>query len=209
MAAARVDVLRTRLSFTRITAPVDGVVTARHVEVGNLAAPRSPLLEMAAGSGLLLRLPVSELDVVKLAPGDRVEVRVDAMPQLVLAGRIARIFPAAESASRQVTVEVALTNVPPGVRPGFLARAALVLERRENALLIPEAAVLRGAEVPFFVWVVEQDRVTVRPVRVAARLSGRALVEAGLQPGDEVVVEGFGRVRDGAVIQRMGTGGGS
>lgn len=209
MAAARVDVLRTRVSFTRITAPVDGVVTARHVEVGNLAAPRSPLLEMAAGSGLLLRLPVSELDVVKLAPGDRVEVRVDALGETALSGRIARIYPAADTTSRQVTVEVALPQAPAAVRPGFLARASLVLERRERAILVPEVAVVRGAEVPFFVWVVKGDQVEVRPVKVAARLSGRALVEAGLEAGDEVVVEGLGRVRPGATIQRMGSRGGA
>lgn len=209
MASARADLLRTRLSFTRIVAPVDGTIIARHVEVGNLAAPRSPLLEMAAEGGLLLRVPVSELEVVKLSPGDRAEIRVDAMPQLRLTGRISRIYPAAETVSRQVTVELAVADVPAEVRQGFLARADLVLERLPEALLVPEAAIVRGAEVPFFVWVVEEDRVTVRSVRVGTRMEGRALISEGLNPGDEVVVEGLGRVRDGVRIQRMGAGGGA
>jgi membrane fusion protein (multidrug efflux system) len=205
-ATARVEALRTRLSFTRVTAPVDGVVTARHVEVGNLAAARAPLLELAAGSGLILRVPVSELDVVRLATGDSATVTVDALPGVEVRSHIARIFPAAEAGSRQVTVELELDEEPSGVRPGFLARATLVVERIAAGLLLPENAVLRGSETPLFVYCVEGGIARVRPVAVSARLGGRALIGSGLAPGDEVVVEGAGRLRDGAPVRVEGSG---
>jgi RND family efflux transporter MFP subunit len=178
------------------------VVTARRVEVGNLATPRSPLLELAAGEALLLRVPVSELDVVHLSPGDAARISVDALPEAELLGRIARIFPAADSASRQVTVEIRVTDAPAAVLIGFLARAELVLEERPGSLLVPEGAVLRGADVATFVWTVEGEVARMRPVEVGLRLEGAVLIEEGLAAGDEVVVEGLARLRDGARVRR-------
>ncbi len=200
VAAARVDALQARLSFTRITAPVAGVVTSRQVEVGDLASPRAPLLELAAGSGLLLRVPVSELDVVRLSPGDRAEVTVDALPDLVLESYVQRIFPAADPVSRQVTVELRVDAAPPAVRYGFLARAHLVLERMSGAMVVPEQALQRGADGSTFVWVVEGGTARMRPVEVGHRFGDRAVVTTGLEENDQVVVEGVARLREGAAV---------
>jgi RND family efflux transporter MFP subunit len=202
MAQARVELLDTRASFTRITAPVAGVVLARRVEVGNLASARTPLVELAAGAGLILRVPVSELDVVHLRPGDAATVKVDALPDESLTARIARIFPAAEGTTRQVTVELALDEPPAAVRPGFLARARLVLENRRGVLLVPEAALQRGSETPHFVWTLDGDTARVRAVEPGERVDGRVVVRKGLAAGDEVVVEGLVRLRDGGPVQR-------
>jgi len=206
VAEARAEAARTKLSFTRITAPVDGVVTARRVEVGNLAAPRNGLLDIAAGAGLVLRVPVSELDVVHLNPGDAATVRVDALPELALQARITRVFPGAEGVSRQVTVELALPDAPATVRPGFLARARLVLQRRPDALLVPDAVVQRGSELPFFVWVLEGDLARVRRIEPGERADGQVVVRSGLAAGDEVVVEGMARLKDQAAVVRLQPG---
>lgn len=199
VAQARVSALRTRLSFTRITAPVDGVVTARHVEIGSLVSGRSPVVELAAGR-MVLRVPVSELDVVKLKVGDKASVVVDALAATPISARIERIFPAADPTSRQVTVELVLEEVPAKLRPGFLARADLSLERIPDALLVPEAVVLRGSEFPSFVYVVEGEVARVRPVQVGLRQGGKALVTSGLVVGDRVVVEGTSLLRDGQPV---------
>ncbi len=200
IAAAKVDALHTRLSFTRITAPVAGVVVSRQVEVGNLASPRSALLELASGDGLLLRVPVSELEVVKLAAGDPATVTVDALPGTTVAAHIQRLFPAADSASRQVTVELRIDDPPAPVRYGFLARAHLVVERIPDALTVPEEAVQRGAEGGF-VWVVTDGTAQLRQVEVGDRFDGRALITSGLAAGDRVVVQGTARLRDGLEVK--------
>lgn len=209
MAEARAELLRTRASFTRIAAPVDGVVLARRVEVGNLASARTPLVELASGPGLVLRVPVSELDVVRLRPGDAATVRVDALPDVSLRARIARVFPAAEGTTRQVTVELSLPDPPAAVRPGFLARARMVLESRKGVLLVPEAALQRGSETPHFVWTLDGETARVRPVEPAERVDGRVVIRSGLAAGDEVVVEGLVRLRDGGPARRAAPGGGS
>ncbi len=209
IAAARVEVLETRLGFSRIEAPVAGTVITRHIEVGDLAAPRVPLLELAAGVGLRLRVPVSELDVVHLAPGDRAEVTVDALPGLVLDARIVRVFPSADPTTRQVTVELELEKAPRSVRIGFLARARLELERRDAAILVAEDAVQRAAETGAFVWVADGDVARVRPVTLGWRLGGRVVVESGLAAGDELILEGWAALRDGGPIRRLGGAEGS
>jgi len=205
VAQARVAALQTRISFTRILAPRDGVVTVRHVELGDVVGARSPVLELASGR-LVLRVPVSELDVVRLSTGDRAAVTVDALPQTPIAAFIQRIFPAADRTSRQVTVELVLEAPPAALRPGFLARAELVVRQVENALMVPEPAVQRGSEVDTYVWVADGDVARLRPVTVGIRQHGRAQIASGLDAGDEVVVEGAALLRDGGRIVRVGEG---
>jgi RND family efflux transporter MFP subunit len=135
-------------------------------------------------------------------------VTVDALPGTRLDGRIGRIFPATDAGTRQVTVELELQDPPPAVKPGFLARATLVTERVPSGLLVPDSAVLRGSEVALFVYVVEDGAARVREVSVGARVAGRALISEGLSAGDEVVVEGTARLRDGAPLRVVPAGGG-
>jgi membrane fusion protein (multidrug efflux system) len=196
---ARVEALQTRLSFARVTAPVAGVVTVRHVELGDVVAANTPVVVLAAGRRVL-RVPVSELDVVHLSPGDPAKVSVDALPGVEIPARVARIFPAADRTSRQVTVELVLENVPSQVRPGFLARAELVVSQVQDALMVPEPAVQRGSEIPQFVYVVKDGIAKVRPVTVGVRQGGRAQVVDGLAPGETVVVDGAALLKDGAMV---------
>lgn len=196
---ARVEALETRLSFTQVTAPVAGVVTVRHVELGDLVAANTAVVELAAGRKVL-RVPVSELDVVHLSPGDPAKVSIDALPGVEIPAHVARIFPAADRSSRQVTVEVVLEHVPRQVRPGFLARAELVVERVSDAVMIPEPAVQRGSEIPQFVYVVQRGIAKVRPVKVGVRQGGKAQIVDGLAAGEVVVVDGAALLKDGAVV---------
>ena len=134
---ARSDVAlwETRLAFTRIVAPSAGVVTVKHVESGSAVSPNQRLFDLADVSLLVVRVQLSELDVVHLAPGAPVVVRLDAFPDAMLEGRVRRVFPSADPQSRLVPVEVALGPRPRGVdvRPGFLARVAFALDRRDGA----------------------------------------------------------------------------
>jgi membrane fusion protein, multidrug efflux system len=200
VARARAEALSTRLSFTRVDAPVAGVVTVRHVELGDTVAARAPVVELAAGR-TVLRVPVSELHVVKLAVGHPARVRVDALPEAAVDARIGRIFPAADPASRLVTVELVLEDPPPSLRHGFLARADLVLERIPDAVMVPEPSVLRGSDVPTYVWVLDGEAARVRPVEVGLRQGGEARILSGLGPGERVVVEGMANLRDGGRVR--------
>ncbi|HMM34647.1 MAG TPA: efflux transporter periplasmic adaptor subunit, partial [Thermoanaerobaculia bacterium] len=91
---------------------------------------------------------------------------------------------------------------PAAVRPGFLARARMVVEKRKGVLLVPEPALQRGSETPHFVWVLDGETARVRPVEPGERVDGRVVVRKGLAAGDDVVVEGLVRLRDGGPARR-------
>jgi RND family efflux transporter MFP subunit len=198
-AEARLDQLDTRLEYATIRSPLRGVVTEKMCEVGDIVATQARLFTIADVSTMVVRVAVSELDVVELAAGDEVNVTLDALPDTPFTGHIRRIFPTADPTSRLVPVEVALGG--DGVaRAGFLARVTFDLDARENVVLVPQAA-LQGAGTQEFVFVVEDDRAVRRPV--GSGLTSRGLVEVrtNLDEGELVVVSGQNLLRDGAPVR--------
>lgn len=199
-AEAAVSQLRTRISFTRVVSPIDGVVTQRFAQAGDVVGNNARLFTVADVSTLVAQLPVSELEVPLLEEGAAVDIRVDALGRGV-PGRIRRIFPAADSVTRLVPVEVAVTNATGmGLRPGFTVRVSLQLDERDNALVVPTRAVL-GAVGARSVFVIRDGRAERRPVRVGTDLDGRMEVLEGLQEGDSVITTGNALLRDGAMVR--------
>jgi membrane fusion protein, multidrug efflux system len=195
----------TRLSFGRISAPLDGVVTARHVEPGEAVSAYATLFELAAMDELVLRLGVSELDVVHLQVGQPVPVRLDALPGLKLTGTIRRIFPMADRASRLVTVEVAL---PPdaaehGVRPGFLGRVVTAVDARPQALAVPAAAVGENGDIRY-VLVIEGDQLSYREIEPGVTRGQWTEVVSGLEPGEIVLATNPIDMREGQRVRIVG-----
>jgi membrane fusion protein (multidrug efflux system) len=201
-ARADAELWGTRVAFTRIAAPVAGVVTAKHVERGGAVSANQPMFEIADDSELVVRVRISELDVVSLAPGRPVAVRLDAYPGVPLSGRIRRVFPSADAASRLVPVEIVLGRTPSGVaaRPGFLARVEFALERREGVLAVPAAAV-GVSEGSSFVYVVSADTLIRRPVETGLTAMGWIEVKRGLAAGERVVSSGHANLRPGTAVR--------
>jgi membrane fusion protein, multidrug efflux system len=201
VAKSDLELWDTRRAFTRIAAPSAGVVTAKHIEAGSAVSPNQRLVDLADMSLLVVRVQLSELDVVHLARGAAVAVRLDAYPNAPLEGRVRRIFPSADTQSRLVPVEVALGPRPSGVdvRPGFLARVEFQLDRRPRALAVPASAVgVAGAAQ--FVYVVEADTLALKPVTLGVTAEGWVEV-AGVREGERVVVSGHTNLRPGARVR--------
>ncbi|MGH7573305.1 MAG: efflux RND transporter periplasmic adaptor subunit, partial [Gemmatimonadota bacterium] len=200
-AEAELGQLRTRLGYATIQSPLSGVVLEKNVEAGDLVAPQQQLFRVADISTLVVRVGISELDVVQLSAGDSARVVLDAFPDQPIRGRIRRVFPAADPASRLVPVEVALEPGSPA-RPGFLARVEFRFDVREDVAVVPAAAVVRG-EQGDAVFVVEGDRAVRRPVQVGQTYEGRVEVVDGLEPGEVVVVKGNAGLREGAQVRAV------
>lgn len=200
-AQATRDQLRTRVGYATVRAPVDGVVLEKRVEAGDIVAPQARLFTIGELSTLVVRVPVSELDVSALSPGDSVPVALDALAGRPLAGRIRRIFPSADTLTRLVPVEVALTGAAAReARPGYLARLTFRLSPRTGVLLVPAGAVVEGASGAA-VYVVAGGRAVRRAVRRGDVFQGRVEIREGLVPGDTVIVAGATTVRDGAAVR--------
>lgn len=199
-AEASVAQLEARVGFTRITSPIDGVVMQRFVQAGDVVGGSTRMFTVADVNTLVTQLPVSELEVPFLREGSTVRVDVDALGRSV-AGRVRRIFPAADSVSRLVPVEVAITGRDlEGLRPGYSVRVTLSLDERQGALVVPTRAVV-GAAGAQSVYVIRDGRAERRRVRVGTDIEGRVEVLDGVAFGDTVITTGNALLRDGAMVR--------
>jgi membrane fusion protein, multidrug efflux system len=205
-AQAQVDQLRTRIGYATVTAPVSGVVTEKHAEAGDVVGNQARLFTIADISEIVVRVGVSELDVVELRPGDVAHITLDAFPNSALRGRIRRVFPVAEPQTRLVPVEVVF-DAPSArlARPGFLARVTFDLATSENVLLLPVGAVL-GAQGSQAVFLVEDGRAVRRQVTTGLTSQGRIEILSGLAEGEQVVVTGNNALREGMTVRTVGSG---
>lgn len=200
-ATATRDQLRTRVGYATVRAPISGVVTTRQVDQGDVVSNNTPLFTIADKSTLVVRVMVSELDVTALSEGDRVEVLVDALPERTFSGRIRRVFPSADPASRLVPVEVALTGGDArDLTIGFLARVRFHLAPRDNILMVPATALIETVGQPA-VFLLHGTSVTRRTVERGETFEGRVEIRNGLAAGDSVIVAGQNMLRDGATVR--------
>lgn len=205
-AKSQVDLLRTRAGYASVNAPATGVITEKHVETGDIVGNQTPLFTIADISQLVVRVGVSELDVVQLQQGDIVAVTLDAMPNRQLAGRIRRVFPVGDPTTRLLPVEVVLDAQSARLaRPGFLARVTFDLATSNNVLLIPVSAVL-GGQGAQAVFVVEGNTAVRRTVSTGLTSQGRIEIVSGLSEGEQVVVLGHNSLRDGMTVRAVGAG---
>lgn len=208
-AQASFDALRTRLGYASVRAPTSGVITEKRVEAGDVVQTQTRLFTVADVSMLVVRVQVSELDIMGVSPGQSVDVTVDAFGATRFQGTIRRIFPAADSVTRMVPVEVGLGGATVRrLRPGYLARVTLRLGERPGVLLAPVSSVV-GARDARAVFVVRGGKAERQLVRVGQGSGEVVEILEGLKEGDSVVVAGADNLRDGAdvrVVPPIGAG---
>lgn len=190
-----------RLAYATIRAPMAGVITERQVESGDIVSPNQRLFTIADVSTLVTRVQVSELEVGALRSGQEVQLSVDAVPGERFVGRIRRIFPSADSTTRMIPVEVALSGQSTArLRPGYTTRATFHLQSRNDALLVPVRAV-QGAAGSQSVYVVREGKPARQVIRAGAEVDGKVEIIDGLKVGDTVIVAGATEVREGGTIR--------
>jgi membrane fusion protein (multidrug efflux system) len=200
-AQASLDALRTRLGFTQVRASTAGVITDKRNEAGDVVGNQARLFTIADISTLVVRVQVSELDITGIAEGQNTDVIVDAISGAKFTGRIRRIFPAADSVTRMVPVEIALAGQQVArLRPGYLARVTIKLGERPGVLLAQQSSIV-GSRDARAVYVVNGKKAERRLVRVGQSTGDVVEILEGLSEGDSVVIAGAEQLRDGAEIR--------
>lgn len=206
-AAAAVEVAKTRLSECVVRAPFDGTLTAVHVRPGDLAVPRIPLLEIVDLSSLVIRFAVPEAHAAAVRHEMPVRVNLDAYPGRTYHATVLRVYPTLDPVMRTRTVEAKLDEQLDLV-PGMFARLGLQLETAPNAVIVPQEAILVTPKGQQILFVVRDGTATQRQAVTGIEQDRLVQVIKGVQPGEQVVVAGHERLKDGATVAIAGAGGG-
>lgn len=183
--------------YAKIVAPFDGVVARKLADEGDLAMPGKPLLELEGRTGLRLVADVPSLLAGNVGLGARLAVRIDTLLDPLI-GSLAEIAPAADPASRTVRVKVDLPATA-GLRAGQFGRLAVPISEATFLFIPPTALVRRGQLEILFV--AADGKAQLRLVRTGKQTAQGIEILAGLAPGEAVVVEGAGNLRDGQPLQ--------
>lgn len=197
VADAAATAARTLLGYTKVTAPFAGVITRKYADVGDLAAPGKPLLEMEDARDLQLETDVPEAVIDRLTLGDKLRVRVSGVSN-ELAGTVSEIAPSADSNSRTFLVKLDLLPTP-GLRAGQFGRVAVPVGET-SALRVPAAAVLQRGEMEL-VFVVTGGHAQLRIVKTGKRVGDEVELVSGVDAGEQVVVAGATRLTDGQPVE--------
>jgi len=184
--------------YTKIAAPLSGVITARHADPGATVFPGQPLLTIEDEGNYLLELAVPENLGSKVRVGTTVQVSLEP-PGKTVAGRISEVLPAADPGSRTFTAKLPL--VQKGLKTGMFARAAVDLGTATSGIMLPKAALVeRGALTS--VWIVDTEKIArLRLVKTGKTIADRVEILAGLSAGEQVVVAGVEKVSEGARVE--------
>ncbi len=188
---------QTMLGYTRVTAPFDGIVTAKRADVGDLAAPGKPLLEIEDPAAPRLEADLPETLLAKIKLGDKLAVHLSSAA-VSLDATVSEISPAADPVSRTFRVKLDLPAAE-GVRSGQFGRVAVPVAE-VSAMRVPSSAVvLRGQmEITF---VVESGKARMRLVKTGKHLGAEVEVVSGLRAGEQIVVEGADQLLDGQPLE--------
>ena len=197
-AQAALDTTRVSLRDASLVAPISGIVAKRFVVAGEKLTPEQQVLSIVDLSRLELAGSVGTHEVGRLAPGMAVTVQVEGVTEPV-AGRIARIAPAAEPGTRSIGVTIELQNPKETLRAGQYALARAVLADDTERLTVPATA---GGNTggQDHVWVIESGVLARRAVTLGRRDERQSRIEVlqGLQPGSQVLAARFDNLREGA-----------
>ncbi len=172
-----------QLDYTRITAPYSGIVTARHVEMGESVAPGTPLISGFSLEELRVVVSIPQQFAALARRERRAEVTLDD-GRVLSTGRMT-FFPYADAETHTFRVRMALEEPGGTLFPGMLVRVGVPVVERE-ALLIPESALFRRGELRAVYVIDDQDRPRLRQVRIGSRVDGRLEVLAGLDEGERI-----------------------
>ena len=204
---AQLEQLRTRVATARrdlektvIRAPLSGAVAARHVSLGEFLRRNDRVVTVVKVDPLRLRADIPERYAGKIAIGRRLTFSVDAIPDHTFSGTIVRVSPSARSETRSLTIEAEVRNPRGELRPGYFARAQLVVEPGVKALLIPVRAVIASLGVTK-VFVLEGDRARERVITTGERVNAEIEVREGLRLGERVILSNLDRLSDGARVR--------
>jgi membrane fusion protein (multidrug efflux system) len=205
---SRLKELKINLSNTTVVSPTNGFVSQRLVDPGAWVSQNAPVVVVVDIASLRLVANVVEKDLKSVNAGDRAVVGVDAFPGENFNGRIARVSPILDPATRTAVIEIEVPNPAYRLKPGMYANVTLEIETRENILTVPKVALIdsggsRGVYQPN-----AEGRAEFKAVKIGLEDNEKAEIVDGLSEGEIVVSTGAGALRRNDQLMIAGGGDG-
>lgn len=199
--AAGVKEAEVGLGFTRVIAPMAGLVTARMIDPGSMALPGVPLFTIEDTTSFRIETDVAEAQAGKIVPGMAVRVIIPEQDR-ELAGTVSEVVSALDPRSRTFPVKIAVAGAE--LESGRFVRVRIPVATRK-ALLLPASAVVEKGQLTG-VYVVGDNRVvTYRLIRIGRPHGDRLEILAGVNPGERIIVDGLPGVTDGGILREDGS----
>lgn len=190
-----------RLQKLSINAPFKGTVGLRSVSVGTIVQPGQAIASLTSVDPIKVDFGVPELFLQSVRVGQPLEIRIDAAPGRSFRGEVYAIDPVVEAASRAIRLRARVPNPEGALKPGLFARVTLTTGVREDAVLVPEAALVASPTgESSAVYLVRDNRAVLATIGIGRRNGGKVEVTEGVSAGDVVVTAGQTALRDGAAV---------
>lgn len=196
---ARVKSMEARLADLRIVAPFAGKVGLRQVSLGNLVQPGTAVTTLDDVGRIKLEFALPEVSVGVLRVGLPVSARSAAYPGRTYEGQVRAIDTRVDPVTRSVRVNAEFGNADGSLLPGMFLMVELIAARRENAVLVPEEAVVPEG-VRQYLFVVRDGVARRTEITLGERLPGRVEIARGIAIGDQIILRGTQKVRDGTRV---------
>jgi membrane fusion protein, multidrug efflux system len=201
---ANLALAEARLQKSTLTAPFAGVVGLRNVSVGAYVVPGQRIVDLADIKTLKVDFRIPEMNATQVRVGNTILVTADAVPGDTFEGNIFAIDPIVDVNGRALRLRARVANPQGRLLPGFFARVRIVLDQRPNALLVPESAII-PLDGKLMVYRIVDGRAVQTEVVLGQRLPGLVEIRKGLSASDTIVTSGQQRLREGSVVQVVGS----
>jgi membrane fusion protein, multidrug efflux system len=209
---ALIDEAKVQLSYTRLTSPIDGVVGIRQIDVGNIISPSNTnglvVVTQLHPISLIFTLPETSLPQIQaqeqkskaaltvLAYNQDNTIRLDQ-------GQLGLVNNEILQTTGSIQLKANFDNKSNRLWPGELVNARLLVDVRHNGLTVPAGVVQQGAKGPYAYVVNPDNTVAIHPIKVAQISDGQALIDSGLQPNEQVVIDGQYKLQPGTHVTML------
>jgi len=196
---ASYDLARLNFEYSKIRAPIAGVVTSRYVKLGQTVAAADEVFRITDPGELLAYLQIPQGELGKFSAGQAATLTVDAMPNTTYSATVARISPTIDVRNGTFRATAFIDNRSGELAPGMFARFSIAYDQHADALVVPRAAIIEEDDQTS-VYVVANGAVARRVIQVGIESGNLVEVVHGLAVDEEVVVTGQASLRDGSKV---------
>ena len=193
--------IENRKENTVLLSPIDGIVTARNYDDGDMCGGQLPILVVEQISPVKMKVNISELDYAKINKNLDITLKFDAFGNEEFKGNINIVYPTINNATHTFPVEIIIPNEDLKVRPGMYGKAIVDFGAIDH-VVVPDAAVIEQAgSGNYFVFTYENGKVYNNKVELGRRMGDRYELISGVAPGSSVVIAGKENLRDGIEVE--------